>query len=102
MAWSADFPGFLSGHVIVGNEVYVTDYGSGAVTALRLDNGARLWQTPLDLPNPLTPVAANGVLYVTAYKPAAPPNGTEIEHHHSLPCKFSFHDASRRGKLITR
>lgn len=63
VAWNADFHGLITGHVIVGNVVYVT---SGAtVTALRQSDGVRLWQTPLDLPEPWPPIVANGVLYVS-------------------------------------
>ena len=67
LAWSVEFSGFVSGHVIVGNVIYVSEDGQpGTITALRLSDGVRLWQKSLDLSDPWPPIAANGVLYVMA------------------------------------
>lgn len=63
VAWSLDFHGLINGHVIVGNVVYIT--AGATITALRLNDGVRLWQTSLDLPEPWPPTVANGVLYVS-------------------------------------
>ena len=65
VAWSLDFQHIVNGHTIVGNVVYVSTGGAGTVTALRLNDGVRLWQTPLDWSEPWAPVAAGGVLYVS-------------------------------------
>lgn len=70
LAWSVDFPGFTTGHVIAGDVVYVTNEGDpGTVTALRLNDGVRLWQAPLGLRNPWPPVAAGDILYISSDNP---------------------------------